>query len=162
MAQTAHLFLKVNGEDVQGESTQISEGRENSIECSYFESELITAREVQTGTATGRRQHKPLIIRKAIDKSTPLIAKALTKNAKVDGEIKFYRPNPTGDGTTQHFYTVKIAKGRVASQKMISTWSQPGVAHSEKPYEEVQFVFQDITWTYVDGGVEHQDSWSES
>jgi len=36
MAQTVHLFLKVNGEDVQGESSQTSEGRENSIECTFF------------------------------------------------------------------------------------------------------------------------------
>ena len=49
MAQTVHAFLKVNGEDVQGESSQVSEGRENSIECTYFESEAMTAREVQSG-----------------------------------------------------------------------------------------------------------------
>ena len=112
MGQTVHLWLKVNGEDVKGESTQTSEGRDGTIECTYFESELMTAREVQSGLATGRRQHKPLLIKKAIDKSTPLIAKALTKNSKISGEFKFFRPNPAGDGTTQHFYTVKIDNGR--------------------------------------------------
>jgi len=160
MAQTVHCFLKVNGEDVQGESTQTSEGRENSIECTYFESELMTAREVQTGQATGRRQHKPLLIKKAIDKSTPLIAKALTKNSKIEAEFKFYRPNPAGDGTTQHFYTVKISDGRVGSQKMLNVWSRPGDPHADPAQEEVTFVFQTIMWRYEDGGVEHEDKWS--
>jgi len=159
MAQTVHFFLKVNGEDVQGESSQISEGRENSIECTYFESEAMTAREVQTGMATGRRQHKPLLIKKAIDKSTPLIAKALTKNSKIDGEFKFYRPNPAGDGTTQHFYTVKISNGRVGHQKMSNQWSRPGDPHTDPAQEEVSFVFQTIMWRYEDGGIEHEDSW---
>jgi len=162
MAQTVHLFLKVNGEDVQGESSQVSEGRENSIECTYFESEAMTAREVQSGLATGRRQHKPLVIRKAIDKASPLIAKALTKNSKLEGEFKFYRPNPSGDGTTQQFFTVKITNGRVAVQKLTNEWTRPGDAHASPPQEEVHFVFQDITWTFVDGGIEHQDSWQQS
>jgi len=159
MGQTVHLWLKVNGEDVQGDSTQTSEGRENTIECTYFESECMTAREVQTGQATGRRQHKPLLVRKAIDKATPLIAKALTKNSKIDGEFKFYRPNPAGDGTTQHFYTVKIGNGRVGSQKMINTWTRPGDPHADPAQEEVTFVFQTIMWRYEDGGKEHEDNW---
>ena len=162
MAQTAHLFLKVNGEDVKGESSQESDGKKDSIEVTYFESEVMTAREVQTGQATGRRQHKPLLIRKPVDKSSPLIAKALTKNSKVEGEIKFYRPNPTGDGTTEHFFTVKIANGRVGSQKLINVWTRPGEPHSEAMQEEVTFVFQEITWTYVNGGIEHIDSWNAS
>ena len=161
MAQTVHLFLKANGEDVQGESTQISEGRENSIECTYFEAETNTAREVQSGLATGRRQHQPIVIHKAIDKATPLIAKALTKSAKIDGEFKFYRPNPSGDGTTQHFYTVKIGNGRVAGQKMVSTWTRPDDPHSAPPQEEVKFVFQNIVWRFEDGGVEHEDTWKD-
>ena len=33
MAETVHLYLKANGADVKGESTQHSLGRENSIEC---------------------------------------------------------------------------------------------------------------------------------
>jgi len=156
MAQTVHAFLKVNGEDVQGESSQTSEGRENSIECTYFESEAMTAREVQSGLATGRRQHKPLV------KATPLLAKALTKNSKLECEFKFYRPNPSGDGTTQQFFTVKITNGRVATQKLINEWTRPGDPHAAPPQEEVHFVFQDITWTFVDGGIEHQDSWQNA
>ena len=37
MAETVHLFLKANGTDIKGESTQTSLGRADSIECVYYE-----------------------------------------------------------------------------------------------------------------------------
>jgi type VI secretion system secreted protein Hcp len=162
MAQTVHLFLKANGEDIKGESTQTSEGRADSIECTFFETGMDSGREVQSGMSTARRQHKPLVIKKRIDKSTPLISKALTKHSKIDGEFKFYRPNPAGDGTTQHFYTVKITGGRVHSQRQTSEWASADAQHAAPPSEEVSFIFGTIMWRYEDGGVEHEDSWQTS
>ena len=44
MAETVHLYLKANGTAIKGESTQVSLGREDSIECVYFESSVRTAR----------------------------------------------------------------------------------------------------------------------
>ncbi|MFO0634391.1 MAG: type VI secretion system tube protein TssD [Nannocystaceae bacterium] len=159
MAETVHLYLKANGADVQGESTQTSLGRENSIECLSYEASVITAREAGSGQATGRRTYTPIVIRKRIDKSTPLIAKALRRNEKIDAIFKFFRPNPAGDGTTQQFFTVKIDNGRVSSFKMVSPNAiNPGTA-LEPPTEEVAFVFHTITWTYTDGGVEDTDEW---
>ncbi len=162
MAETVHLYLKANGNDVQGESTQTSIGRENSIECLYFESGVRTAREAGSGMATGRRQYEPMLIRKRIDKSTPLIAKALCNNEVIEGAFKFFRPNPTGDGTTEQFYTIEIKKGRVASQRQ---WNPDTIAPAssvEPPLEEVSFVFDTIIWTYTNGGVTHQDTWNQN
>lgn len=62
MAETVHLYLKANGTDIKGESTQVSLGREGSIECVYYEQGVITARESGSGLATGRRQYQPLLI----------------------------------------------------------------------------------------------------
>src|SRR5688572_18455268 len=98
MAETVHLFLKANGTDIKGDSTQHSLGRQDSIECLYYKQASITAREAGTGMATGRRQYEPLVIRKRIDKSSPLLAKAQCENQAIEGTFKFFRPNPTGDG----------------------------------------------------------------
>src|SRR5688572_21101762 len=98
MAETIHLSLKVNGKAVQGESTQRSLGRENTIECLRYEQEAVTTREAGTAMATGRRSYKPLSIRKRIDKSSPLLMKALCRNEEIEGEFKFFRPAPTSDG----------------------------------------------------------------
>lgn len=159
MAETVHLYLKANGSDVQGESSQTSLGRENSIECVFFESGVRTAREAGSGMATGRRQYEPLLIRKRIDKSTPLIAKSLTENQVIEGVFKFFRPNPTGDGTTEQFYTIKITKGRIASQRQWVPDTIVPASSLEPPLEEVAFVFHTIEWTYTNGGITHQDTW---
>jgi type VI secretion system secreted protein Hcp len=155
MAETIALYLKANGADIQGESTQTSLGRENSIEVLSYEQNVATSREASSGMATGRRTYEPLRVLKRIDKSTPLIAKALV-NAKIDAIFKFFRPNPAGDGTTEQFYTVEIHDGRVAHQK------QHLPDHdAEHPMEELSFVFHTIKWRYEVGGVEHEDTWGK-
>ena len=90
MAETVHLYLKANGSDIKGESTQHSMGRQDSIECTYYEQKVVTAREAGSGQATGRRQYEPLLIRKRIDKASPLIAKALVENQVIEGVFKFF------------------------------------------------------------------------
>lgn len=161
MAETVHLYLKSNGSDVQGESTQTSLGRENSIECLYFEDSVRTAREKGSGQATGRRTYEPIRILKRIDKSSPLLAKALCNNEKVDGVFKFFRPN--GDtGETEHFFTVEIASGRMAGIKRVSPNVIDPAAGSDPPTEEVSFVFHTITWTYEATGATHEDSWDNA
>lgn len=162
MADNTYLFLKANGADVKGESTVISQGRQDSIECVYFRFSVNTAREAGTGMASGRRQYDPITIRKRIDKSTPLLAKALVENHVIEGKFLFYRPNQAGDGTTEQYYTIEIKEGRIAS---ISQWSPDSInpAESRAPeLEEITFVFHTIIWTYADGGISHEDSWAEA
>lgn len=161
MALSVHLFLKANSSDVEGESTIHSMDRENSIECLEFSDSVRTARERSTGMATGDRTYEPLRITKRIDKSSPLIAKALCNNEVIEGVFKFYRPTPVGDGTTQHFFTVEIAEGRVGGIYRHSPNVIDPAAAQAPPTEEVSFVFGKITWTYEDGGVMHEDHWSQ-
>jgi type VI secretion system secreted protein Hcp len=161
MAETVHLFLKANGTEIKGESTQVSLGREGSIECLYYEQAVDTAREASSGLASGRRQYRPLLIRKRMDNSSPLLMKALTENQVVEGTFKFYRPNPTGDGTTEQFYTVAFKQGRVNSVKQIVSDTIVPASSTFPPMEEITFVFHTIGWTFNNGGVTHEDSWSE-
>jgi len=112
--------------------------------------------------ATGRRQYEPILIRKRIDKASPLLFKALVENQKIDATFKFFRPNPTGDGTTEQFYTIEIKDGRIAG---LTEWVPDTIVpatSTEPPLEEVTFVFHTIVWTFTNGGVTHQDSWSEN
>ena len=160
MAETIHLYLKANGSDIKGESTQTSLGRQDSIECVVYKQSVVTAREAGSGMATGRRQYEPLMIRKRIDKSSPLLFKALVENQKIDAVFKFFRPAPTGDGTTEQFYTVSIKDGRIASMKQYINDTFVPATTTDPPLEEVTFVFHTIAWTFTNGGVTHEDSWS--
>ncbi|WP_242396307.1 type VI secretion system tube protein TssD [Anaeromyxobacter oryzisoli] len=159
MAQTVHLFLKANGKDVKGESTQTSLGREGSIECISYEQAVKTAREEGTNMVTGRRQHQPIKIVKRIDQSSPLIMKALTENQKVEAVFKFYRPNPSGDGTTEQFYTVQLKEANVSAVKQEVPDTIAKDTAGLPPLEQIEFVFKEIIWRFEKGGVEHPDKW---
>jgi type VI secretion system secreted protein Hcp len=161
MAETVHLYLKANGAEIKGESTQLSLGREGSIECVYYEQGVITARERGSGLATGRRQYEPLLIRKRIDKASPLLMKALTENQVIEATFKFFRPNPNGDGTTEQFHTVTFKQGRINSVKQYVPNTIVPASAFEPAQEELTFVFHTISWTYTNGGVQHEDSWAE-
>lgn len=156
-AETVHLFLKSNGVAIQGDSTKTSLGRENSIECLYFRDAVRTARDAGSGMATGRRTYEPIVFRKRIDKSTPLLAKALCNNEVIEGVFRFYRPNPSGQ--TEMFFTIELKGGRVAGIQRTSPDTIQPASASEPPTEEVSFVFHTITWTYTNGGVSHSDTW---
>jgi type VI secretion system secreted protein Hcp len=112
--------------------------------------------------ATGRRQYEPVVCRKRIDKSSPLLHKAMVNNEVIDGVFKFYRPSPKGDGTTEQFYTVTIKQGRIAGLKQHNPDVFEPASATRPPMEEVSFVFHTISWTYTDGGVTHEDTWSQN
>jgi type VI secretion system secreted protein Hcp len=159
MAETVHLYLTANGSDIHGESSQTSLGRQNSIECLYFEQRCVTGRDATTGMSTGRRQYEPLTFRKPVDKASPLIAKALVENQTIDAVFKFFRPNPAGDGTTQQFFTVSIKQGRIASLRTFVPSTLDPASASQPPQDEVTMVFQNISWS-VNGGTTFEDRWS--
>ncbi len=162
MAETVHLYLKSNGGDVKGESTQTSLGREGTIECLSFVDSVRTAREKGSGLATGRRTYEPIVIRKRIDASSPLLARSLCNNEVVEGVFKFFRPAPSGDGTTEHFFTVEFAEGRLASVRRVSPDTIDPASATEPPTEECSIVFHNITWTYEPSGAMHHDNWREN
>lgn len=159
MAETVHLYLKSNGEDIKGESTQTSLDREGTIECLSFVDSVRTAREKGSGLATGRRTYEPIVIRKRIDASSPLLARSLCNNEVVEGVFKFFRPAPSGDGTTEHFFTVEFAEGRLASLRRVSPDTIDPASATEPPTEECSIVFHNITWTYEPSGAMHHDNW---
>ncbi|MEM9461774.1 MAG: type VI secretion system tube protein TssD [Myxococcota bacterium] len=162
MAETVHLYLKSNGEDIKGESTQTSLEREGTIECLSFVDSVRTAREKGSGLATGRRTYEPLVLRKRIDASSPLLARSLCNNEVVEGVFKFFRPAPSGDGTTEHFFTVEFGEGRLASVRRVSPDTIDPASATEPPTEEVSIVFHNITWTYEPTGAMHHDNWREN
>ncbi|MDF2629216.1 MAG: hypothetical protein K0R39_3047 [Symbiobacteriaceae bacterium] len=147
------MRLSVNGQEIEGDS--YDRKREGQIEVLAFNQSVTTAREAGSGMATGRRQYQPLLIRKRIDKASPLLMKALTENSVVDATFGFYRPNPTGDGAEERFYEIEIRHGRVASVEIVMDEA------TGMPMEEITFVFQTIAWTYTNGGVTHEDTWSQ-
>ena len=162
--KSVNLFLNLNGQPVDGEPKQTTLGRAKSIECLGYVQEVNSRRDTGTGQASGRRVYTPIRIRKRIDKSSVLLLKGLSENQIAEGTFKFYRPGPDGNGVIDHFYTVVIKQGYIAMIKQVipETRDKGGGTREElEEYEDVSFVFREISWTYAKGGVTHQDTWNQ-
>jgi type VI secretion system secreted protein Hcp len=84
------------------------------------------------------------------------------ENQVIEATFKFFRPNPTGDGTTEQFYTVAFKQGRISSQKQIVPDTMVPATSTDPALEEITFVFHTIAWTYTNGGVTHEDTWDQN
>lgn len=152
--------MVANGTVVEGESTQLDLGRDRTIECFYFKDSVRTARDLSTRAAVGRRVHEPIEIMKRIDKSSPLLAKALCRNEKLQCTFRFYRPSPAGDGTTEQFFTIELTDGRIDSIERISPSASDPASSKSPPLEVIRVVYATIRWVYESTGAEYVDSWA--
>ncbi len=100
----------------------------------------------------------PIIIRKRIDKATPLLIKCLVENTVVSGGIRFFRPNPAGDGTTEQFYTIQFSQARITEIRQLLPDVLDAKTAALPPMEEISITFRTISWTYTNGGVTHEDT----
>lgn len=161
-APSVDVLLKANGSDIQGEGTSNAPSGNNFINGLGFDHEVFLITDPTTGQATGRRQHKPIRIVKPIDKATPLLYKAMVQNQVISGEFRFWRAHPSGDGSQQQYYKVAITNGRIAGIRNWKTNTRDLSADRAGDLEEVSIVYQSITWTWTDGGIEHTDTWTSS
>jgi type VI secretion system secreted protein Hcp len=148
MAQTAYLWLEIDGNSIEGESRVRTLGRDDTIECSSFHYGLEIPYDPGSGTPTGRPQPAGARIEKRIDKSTPLLLKALFKNEPVNrAEFRFYRPDRTDPGNEEHYFTVLLEGGFIVGVTHFNEAPIPGGVEARPMLEEVVFVSQTITWT---------------
>ena len=158
MAKT-FLKLEIKGHRIEGESLVRRMGREDTIECSSFLWGGKAPFDADTGKRSGNPEHTPVEIEKRIDKSTPLLLKALLQNEPIDfAEFMFFRTEK--DGGEEKFYTVRLLAGHITS---ITQISKDRIAVGDEPLPmmvRAAFVFKEIEWTYEIDGSTHTDSWA--
>ncbi len=156
-----NAYLKVKGRtlgDIKG-SVNLK-GREGQIAVLNSNHEIVSPRDMATGLPTGKRQHKPFVITKELDKSSPILYKALiTNEILTEVELRFWRGGEKG-GEAQQFYTVKLTNATIASIRFV----QPSSVHVDlrhlSEYEEISFTYSKIEWTWTDGGITASDDWT--
>ena len=94
MAESIALFLKLNGLDIQGDNSQTSLDRENSIEVLSW-SWAAESQTTSSGGPSGQRIMGEVKFVQRIDKSSPLLFKAFTNSDVALGLFKFYRRTRT-------------------------------------------------------------------
>jgi type VI secretion system secreted protein Hcp len=158
MAEKVYLKLRIDGNEIEGESTVVSLDRADTIECSSFRIGAFVAIDA-AGALTSKQQYEPIKIQKKIDKTTPLLIKALCNHETVNSaEFWFFRPTASGSGTEEHFYTVRINNGFISSVRQVSEDAIIAGPSAPPMLEEVEFVYQSITWKYESNGAEFRDS----
>ena len=157
MALNAYLNLKGQKTgDIKGSVTQ--KGREGKIMVIAVSHEIVSPRDAASGLPTGKRQHKPFVITKELDMSSPLLYNVLVNNENItEWQLQFWQPSATG-AEKQHF-TVKLTNANVASIAFRMANNKHPDLMKFAEYEEIAFTYEQIDWTWNDGGITASDSW---
>src|SRR5262245_26518966 len=98
MALNAYLRLKGQKQgEIKGSVTQ--KGREGSIMVIAVTHEILSPRDPASGLPTGKRMHKPFVVTKELDKSSPLLYSVLVNNENVpEWSLQFWTPQLNAAG----------------------------------------------------------------
>ena len=158
-----NAFLRLKGQkqgEIKGSVTQ--KGREGRIMVNAAIHEIVSPRDPVSGLPAGKRRHKPFIITKEIDRSSPLLYTALATNENIpEWELQFWQP-VMGVGTEKQYYTIKLLNASIASINfhMPNTRNPDFMKYAE--YEEISFTYQKIQWLWTEGGIISEDVWEPS
>jgi type VI secretion system secreted protein Hcp len=154
MAIIAYLTLKgAKQGEIKGSVTQ--KGREGTIALIAVSYGVETPIDSASGEASGKRQHQPVTIVKEVDQTSPQLFQALVANETLTAKIEFWRPLADGSGTLAPVFTITLANAFMSSIKVASS-----EAPDAEELEEVQFVYQKIEVTWVEGGETATDDWN--
>ena len=132
-------------------------GRENSILVIAANHEVMAPMSnTGSGAGAGKRVHKPFVITKELDKSSPWLYQAMVKTeSMVAWELKCY--TLTGSGIEIQHYTVKLTGALITDIRFFMPDTKDPNAVKLNPYEEIAFTYHAIEWIWVDGNITATD-----
>lgn len=99
--------------------------------------------------------HGPVVIAKYVDKSSPLLAKALTTQDKLTCKITFYRKSVLG--VREALYSIELRNSTIES---ITLDVPHAVLHNGmEPQEIVALRYQDIIWNHHKAQTTESATW---
>ena len=150
----AYMRIKGKSGDIKGGVT--TKGREGMIVVHALEHSVVMPTDTSTGMASGKRVHKPLVISKEIDKSSPLLHQALAQNeALSEVTIQFFA---VVGGVERNSYTITLKNARIAGIRHVMPDNKNADLARLPAYEELTFVYETITWTWNDGAITSSDT----
>lgn len=154
-----NAYLRIKGQksgEIKGSSTQ--KGREGRIIVFAASHEVLSPRDPASGQATGKRQHKPFVITKEIDASSPRLYQLLVTNEIItEWELQFWAPGASGAEVQR--YTVALKNASITDIHFtMANNRDPSLARLPEQ-EEVWFTYQKISWTWTQGSIAAEDDW---
>lgn len=133
------------------------EGHEDQILVEAFQHQVIIPRDPQSGQPTGQRVHKPLMISKVFDKSSPLLFSALTSGKWSSAAWSGIAPPPPAPRSITSPSSWRTRSSSISSRGC-PTARTPGNAHFTH-LEDVHFTYRKIVWTHEVSGTSGSDDW---
>ena len=119
---------------------------------------LTIPRDPQSGQPTGQRVHKPVIVTKAQDCSSPLLFNALVSGEKLpECNIKFYRTSI--QGKQEHYYTIKLIDALLVDMQTRMAHCQDAATSDRVTEEVLSFTYRAIEVTHEVMGKGGNDDW---
>ena len=132
------------------------------IDAVGFSYEVTSPRDAASGMASGKRQHKPLQITKAVGASSPQFFQALTTNEVLQSVVlEFTKTDKNGEEYV--FFTIRLVNATVSSIRQHTPENASGgkdASGAAVPVEEISFTFQRIEMESKDGKTMAVDDWS--
>lgn len=101
--------------------------------------------------------HQELTITKPVDKSSPLLGKAISENECLTCDFVFYHTNRFG--INEPYYKLKLTNARISNIGLTVPHTindSPG-----QPEESVSFTYESINWEHIVAGTSAYSLWSE-
>lgn len=137
-----NAYLKIEGTTTKSFNPEVPSG---VLRVKADSAGIISPRDAASGLPTGKRQHKPFVITKELDKSTPLLTKALANNEALrEMTLTFFQA--MGDGSVRLTRQAKFTGVKIMSVKR-SPANPSGKDTME--YVELHIGYQKVEWTVI-------------
>lgn len=128
----------------------------NKAQVSHLDQIMVTA--LNHGMSRSQNvNHQEMTIHKPVDKSTPLLSKAINENECLACDFEYYRTNRFG--INELYYRVKLINARISN---IRSSVPHNISDSGgQPEESVSFTYESITQEHCIAGTSAFSLWSE-
>jgi type VI secretion system secreted protein Hcp len=159
MALDAYMTLKGNvSGDIKGSVT--TPGHEGAIRVVAVQHEITSPRDAQSGLPTGRRQHKPFVVTKELDRSSPILYRMLATNETITSLVVKFMASAGPSGATVNDYTVTLTNASIADITFVMPSTVDATLSKSPELDRVSFTYQKIEWTWTEGGISASDDWA--
>jgi len=122
----------------------IGEERDGNIECIYYEHQVEIPRDASTGLAGPGTKHKPVLLRKLVDSTSPLFTAAMNTLEKLETVTFRFVPTVHPTGAPPAIYFVRLTGASIASIKQFFLSSPSGTYMGWQLLEEITLYYQKI------------------
>lgn len=161
-----NAYLTVTGKK-QGNfnGSVMQKGRENTILVHAYTHDIALPLDPNSGMPRGFRVHKPFIITKELDKSSPMFLQALCSNESLPQwtlqcSAPVQKANAGAVGLEKTIYTIALTNAIIVSIREYMPDNQNSAQSAITAREDISFFYQKIQWTWSDGSITASDDWT--